>query len=70
MVPSLFFLLPHSKTADECIRVVAEAAAGRHLLQVLGIASADDAVVEQKRGCEPINQELNGFTPLLLAELP
>ena len=67
--------LPHSEPAKEGIGVAAQPAAlpspaaeGR-LLQRLGVPSADDDVIEEKRGREPFHPERDGLAPFLLPEL-
>jgi hypothetical protein len=49
--------LPHSKPSKERVGVVAEPAAGGRLLQLLGVSSADDEVVEEKRGHESCREK-------------
>jgi len=62
--------LPHSEPSKERVGVAAEPAAGGRLLQLLGVSSADDEVVEEKRGHESCREPLDGIPPLPLPELP
>ena len=67
--------LPHSEPAKERIGVAAQPAvlpspaAEARLLQLLGVPSADDDVIEEKRGREPFHPERDRLAPLLLPEL-
>src|ERR1700722_16655907 len=62
-------ILPHTKPAFECIRVVARSAPRRLFFQLLGVSSSKPDVVGFKRRDQRFDPFLDMLSPGLLAEL-
>ena len=62
-------VLPHEESAPERIRVVAQPATGRQLLEYLSVAAAEHNIVGLERGDQSVNHVKNVLPPLFLASL-
>ncbi len=61
-------LLPQAEASEECIGVIAGAAARRELFQFLGIAAADNHIVELQGRLKTSHAQRDEFAPSPFAE--